>query len=651
VEPGTRFMRHAKHRLLERIVFDTHERWFVTLLKRLGGTLPSSIFVQQARVRLVERINTPSPVLHGFLFLKRLAASTLVMTLAVTSTLFYVDGRQVVNASEDTYLEVTAGNVHIKRADRLIWDVVGVSAELSAGDLIRVDEDAAAIVHFFDDTELRLGGNATLLIGRLESSPAFTRQGNIEVSLHQGQAWVQTLSVDDHFAGFTLVTRDLIVNTLNSSFDIATSWNQPSVVRAFKNNVTLNTLHPDLREVISTFPLPNDREFKAIPSSKNISLITEAERVSLWVQANLEQDHGHLALLRAREFENVHRAVGVLPGQMLYPIKLAKERFQLALSFDANSLTQTQIDIANKRLNEAIVLLEKGDQKKAWESLMAYQNVTREIANNPGTRGEISQQIIARNQRTLVASLSTDVPVRFVTEALNQTKELIAENPLEREQVRLENSVERLAQVTDLISVGDLVTAKEALTEHQLVTTDILDQAAGMEDSDAQKAVFEHILTLRQQEASLIAEIMTTLEARTGSDVDSDTQLMGMVAEADRAAKTAVKDTIAFIRPLAPAVVKQAIAVPIVDQKVKDFVSKVLIYKTLQGQKNQITRLLQRQGAEARDISFLRKVRNQLPVRAQSLINSRILELQSRERLDKHKATKQKMDLSKSLRD
>ena len=646
VNPTQKFCRQAKKRLLYQIELQTNEKWFKVLLKKMGVVMPSSRFTMQARMRIMERIK--QPIIGWWIFTKRLLASTLILVLAVTSTLFYIEGQQIVSASGDTYLKVITGKVTIKRGDNLIWNQILGQTELSAGDLIRLDEKSKAIVHFFDDSELRLHENSLILINRLNTSPAYDRQGIIEIALQEGQVWAQSLNVDDGYAGFTIMTRDAIVKTLNGSFDVATYLDQPTTVRIFNHTATVQNISEAKKGIkLST----NKKATVKTGTNIEITELEEIDHIESWVQDNLLKDREHLTALRQREFESLRLTAGTLPGEMLYPIKQAKERLKLAFSFDQEHLTNTQIEIANKRLNEAIVLFKKGKKIEAQEALMAYQSVARQIAEitkeNKDIRGQASSQIIKSHQKTLMAALPSDAPIAIVKKALNQTEELFATDPIEREKLRLKNAIERLMNIAELVEVGDMTSAKEAMASHKIVMTQILEKANKITDEAAKEDLFSYILEIRREELQLLNAITAVVENYN----QMDPQLKAIFRKASIDAEEEVKRTIAFIKPYMPKVVQRPDnQAPSFDKTAQIFMDKVNIYKTWQGQKNQITRLLKKYPKQAQDVEFLKIVRSQLSPRAQNLINVKILELQRKARLEKHKAVKRKIDRAKSLR-
>lgn len=655
-DPSPKFCEEAKGRLMHQILLDKNEKWFLRLLKKIASVSPPDQFVQLARVRLASRIEAlKQPVVGWLQFTKRVTASVMVMVFAVTTTLFFIDGKQEVSAAENTYLEIVSGEAMIKRADRIEWDVISIQTELSAGDLIRLADASNAIIHFFDDSEIRLADNSLLLLSRLAVSPGYARQGVIEVSLHQGKAWVQTLNVDDGYAGFTLVTRDAIVSAINASFDVQVNLFKPTVVRSFRHGVDISALNQETRDtfalghlnslqqiILDTSVIAQDSGSEELFQYFLATDLSEEERGREWVSNNQGADRTHLAVLRERELASLRSVTGALPGQVLYPVKRAKERLGLALSFGNESQTNTQIDIAKQRLNEAIVLIERGESQEAKLALLEYQQLVRQIAEESeeeSDREELASQVVVAHQKTLVAALPGDAQIGIVKEALDQAEELFAEDFADKAEIRLQNSLENLVQVQDLILAGDLEAAEETLVSKKVFVASLLDGVSLIEDEDQQKMVYNNILDTQYEQRRILAEI-------SRDPLAANSPLADILKEANKSIDSQIKRTAAVMRPLLPDVVlSQAVVLPI-DQKVHEFVEKVNIYKTRRGQSNQISRLLKKLPHYAYDMEFLTKVRDRLDLQVRDIINVRILKLRRQIAARKGKAVQQKINRS-----
>lgn len=657
IEPSKGFVEASKNRLMQQISLHPNESWLKAFLKNLGKVEASDTFMAQARQRLMSRIaQAPQAVkvpLRGMaLFLRytqRVVASTMVMLIAVTSTLFFVEGNTVVEASDDSYLEVLTGTASIKHADLIVWEDVSDIIEVQAGDLIRVGDDSEVVVHFFDDTQLRLAENSTLLISQLTVSPTFARQGMIETALHEGAAWVQTLNVADGFAGFTLSTRDALLKTLSGTFNVSTKLGEPTSAFVLRNKVELTSLMAETRAAINTIKLSEDQKATIHATGGNRPVITtdsltQQDLANSWVQNNLHRDSEHLTNLRENGIQRLSLTAGTLPGQMLYPIKQTKERLMLAFSSDSD--VDVLVELANRRLNEALVLFELGEEQKGREALMAYQSLARQIAEAKGEK-ELAYKLITPHQKAITAELSNDSSTGLVKEALHQTAEIFEDDPIELEKLRLANSVQRLQDVQMLVEDGDIESAKERLATHQLGESDALAAVDSIEDEENKKEVLQNILELRQEELVLL----TALSGKLGEGNNLTGDLVAMVQSASEAAEENVEQTLASALPLIPELASANVEPSAEELKMAELINRIYIYDSWTGQQNQIDRLLKNELANPGSINYLMSVRDNLEGRAYDYLNVKILQLQKLADYQKSKAVKRKIERNMRLRD
>jgi len=646
VNPTPKFCEEAKGRILHQILDEANERWFIRVLKNLRSIYPSAEFLAQARVRLLARIQSIKQPLWGWwLFTKRAMASALVLTLAVTTTLFFIDRQTPVSASENSYLEVTSGEVSLKHADQLIWDPVTTPVELSAGDLIRLGEGASATIRFFDDSELRLAENSTLLLSRLSVSPAFARQGVIEVSLNQGKAWIQTLNVDDGYADFSLFTPNTHLSARNATFDVQAGLFEPTRVRVFRHSIFVSALKPDSRQTIASGKLNINQEVNLdgsqginIPSNSlagyaPISDIPVAEALNDWVLNNLKADQAHLSVLRQRELEGLKVSAGTLPGEFLYPLKRAKERLELAFSLNQEAETNLMSYIANQRLSEAIVLLEQNDSLQAQIALDEYQKLVQKLTDEGQDPSLVA--LVAAHQKALIAALPGDSKIGIVSKVLSQTKELMADNPVKRAQVRIQNSVEELAHAYDFTLSDDLATAESILKTHTSIAS--LEVIQGLSD-EQNKALYQSLLEAQYEEKQLLAEISREIVLHSSTN-----ELMAFIQDQSKNLEVGIRQTVSTIRSIMPEVVLSQAAAFSMGQKAREFAQKILIYKTWQGQKNQVKRLVSNYPQYAYDLDFWAKVRDNLDGTAKVVIESRIASIEYENAQLKAKQVKQKI--------
>lgn len=656
IELSEDFIKISKERLMRRISAKADESWFTRVFSRASYVTPSQEFIRMSRIRLLSRIGVfEGAGLGWFGWFKRVTASTLAMAIAVTATLFYVEGGREVSAADNTYLEIQKGSVFLRHADSLTWLPAADFTELIAGDLIRVDADSFATVHFFDDTEMRLAENSLVFLNKIDVSPGYARQGALEASLHQGRAWVQSLSVDDGYAGFTLITRHAIISGRNTSFDAQSQLFSPTVIRTFHKGVDLRFLHPDTREVNgagsikpyqktvldgSTALFASDvmgEPLVAVGSSD----LTKSDKNEAWIMGNLHKDRLHLADLKNKELNGLRASSGSMPGDVLYPVKRAKEKLGLVFVFDEEKQAQSKIDIANRRLGEAIVLLSEGQEEEAKRPLAEYRKFVKEVSDNKKTHDrDFTNKIVAEHQKTLVAALPGDARIAPVKQALDEAEELLADSDEDKARIKLKNSYEELVQVQHLITSGKLEEAKDLMQEGDILSFDIIESADDLSGDEEKKIFYSNILDTQNNKKKVLREIAKELAVSELTDY----ALVELVGKADRELDAEITRTASLVRPIMPDVaLSESVSLP-VDARVREFVEKVNIYKTYIGQSNQISRLLKKYPKYASDMEFLGEVRDALDAQGRIIISQRIAELKKERALLKHKDVKRKID-------
>jgi len=300
--------------------------------------------------------------------------------------------------------------------------------------------------------------------------------------------------------------------------------------------------------------------------------------------------------------------------------------------------------MANQRLNEAIVLLEQGDSPKAQVSLNEYQKLVQQIATEKQSDPSKSLvALVASHRKALVAALPSDVQI--VNTILNQTEEMLANDPVKLTQVRLQNALGELTHAYDSVLLGDLEAAQAMLASHKPISSILLGDTALMNE-DQRKSLYSSLLEAQYEEKRLLAEVSNEL-----ADQDTSSELIAMAQEQARGLEGAIRDTVASIRPAMPEVVLAQAAAFSKAQKAKEFARKVAIYSTWQGQKNQVKRLIANYPQYTYDQDFWAKVRDNLDGTAKVVIESRITDLKNQEIMIKGKQLQQKITRAVRLRE
>lgn len=651
IQPDPGFVNEARERLMHRI-YQENESWLKAFLKKLGHLAPPALFVQEARQRLVVRISHAAPHRIMFSWLQKAMAGVMALLLIVIPTLFFVDGGQYVNASQESSLQVIAGQVLVQHAGHDNWQSVEDKIVLKTGDTLQLNSNSQATLSFFDDSQLRLTDRATVIVNKLDPL-ARHETGLAEVSLMGGRAWAQVINLPDGYKSLTVRTPDAVIGADDAVFDTIVDPQGATQVRVFKSHVLAGALHEKTGTVLTQIKIDANQQIKVQADTGSDGMRANPLELAVykepWVRDNSTKDELHLNLLQKREIALRAKSAGVLPGHFLYPVKQIEEGIMKAFAFTQDSQNQVQLSLANKRLNEAIVLLNQRQYDRAQEALMAYQSIARQIANeaqnDQSLRTRVQSELIARNSKSLVAALPT-ADITIVREAINATEEMIVSDPLEREELRLENITDSLAQLQDFVASGNIDAAKEVLVAYETLESNILSEGGKLQNLDQRKALFNRILELRNEAAG----VFQTLQKEFALDEVNDGRFVALLQSASQTTEREINKVASLIEPLLPT----ATVVPAPtqeEQRVADFVGNVEIYQTWRGQKNEIKLLLSRLGRDAKDIDFLAKLRLELqsPL-ARDFINSRILELKQKARINKSKAVERKIDQARAGR-
>jgi len=121
----------------------------------------------------------------------------------------------------------------------------------------------------------------------------------------------------------------------------------------------------------------------------------------------------------------VGAAFDTVPGDVLYPVKIANERAQLSLAFSDEQKARLHMEFASNRLDEAVAIVASGNPDLTDQAMVAIDNFTREITT-------VSQQIdemkLADPEAATELALMVDRKVDEYEAAIKQTESDLPED-------------------------------------------------------------------------------------------------------------------------------------------------------------------------------------------------------------------------------
>jgi hypothetical protein len=176
------------------------------------------------------------------------------------------------------------------------------------------------------------------------------------------------------------------------------------------------------------------------------------------------------------------------------------------------------------------------------------------------------------------------------------------------------------------------------VSAHKKVFSGLLAEISTL-PQEQQKTLYETLLEAQYEEKRLLGEISQDL-----AEHDLVGGLLALTQEQKSSLEDDLKQTVSVLRPTMPEVVLSQASAFSKAQKAREFVKKVSIYKTWQGQKNQVKRLIAQYPQYTYDQEFWAKVRDGLDGTAKVVVESRIAELSNREATLKAKQLQQRIN-------
>lgn len=454
-------------------------------------TIPSAYFktkVKESVLCIIEKTRFQNSFLLSFArnWQKILATSMVFLISMTTFATIYIADIPITKAAPRTILLEYVGNVDVYRDD--IEIEVSEGMVLMQGDIIATGKKSTAVIRYIDDSLSRLSPESELRLRKLYKDEAKKSVTEIELELNKGRVWNQVVNLSGKNSKFKVEAKDVKAETSQkASFDIKVNERQEPEVSVFENKIQVEL--PDDKILTKQYILegyaiaPNNKK----PEVEKIQFNSVEDEV--WIEVNKEKDREYKKEIDKEKSENAKEKAGVTPESPLYPAKKINESTKLLLAGDADK-TKVKIDIAVKRLNEAIVLIE--GEKEAEALLNEFNGIFDEISDEVESSEELQEyleDIIAEEEKSL-STVLPDSPKYEAKEALREAKKRIASTKEEIKEVVLDGTEEKLIEVKELIKEDKSDYVQEAL---QNINEDLSDVAAGDAESSEEVVTEEDI--------------------------------------------------------------------------------------------------------------------------------------------------------------
>lgn len=325
-----------------------------------------------------------------------------------------------------------------------VWRAARASEVLQNGVMIATDDISEVTLVLNDDGVLRMAANTTLKLHDLGDRPQNVSTGPT-ATLVRGRVWALGL-LPPFIDGLSLET-DRGTLALNAgSASIEKRDNGEIDVSVFDKGVTF------LAQGQPTLLVAGER--LAATDTVKVSKMKDSVFAESWPKKNLSQDAVHRAEIAKLQEERQKKLAGILPGSALYPVKRVAEKVDALFAFTSDAKTQKQVDQANTRINEALALLQDGQDDEAIAPLAEYTHSLVALAET----GEdtLVRHLLARtlaDETAKTGATDTHIRLDILQQALDDITASVPDAaPIDDLQGYL--LVDKLTQVRQAIKTG-----------------------------------------------------------------------------------------------------------------------------------------------------------------------------------------------------
>jgi hypothetical protein len=180
-----------------------------------------------------------------------------------------------------------------------------------------------------------------------------------------------------------------------------------------------------------------------------------------WVRDNIDRDAVHRKEVLLLEQQRRERLAGILPTSILYPFKRVAEEVDVLFTVGSDARAQKRIEYADTRLNEALTLLDQGEQTQASGSLLEYKQTLLGLAS--GTGDNLVKFLIKKQldeASASVAALTPDDERYAIKQAVLQVSAAVPNADLTPDDIEGYVLVDKLASLDRLLAAGSGATER-----------------------------------------------------------------------------------------------------------------------------------------------------------------------------------------------
>ncbi len=427
-----------------------------------------------------------------FVFTRKLVSAALLIFMSLGMFTFMRMTPGVVRAESFSKINFFVGEVFVERNGKSLPAFKGMRI-LEQDTLITGDNGQVSLV-FFDDSVCRISSDSALVVNKLTKDEKNPILSYVELSLLKGALWSNVLNLVGREASFVVKANDVSTKAKKASFNVQVSEGKVEV-GVFNNAVEVQMSWDDTKQIVNGE--------KAVVRRDNVSIheIADNEKKVAWVAGNIEGDKEYLLNADKRLLGVRMESLGMSGSSKLVMGNTLRENLDLFLTFDDVEKNKKLLDSAESDFVKAQGVLLSGEEltsEQKAEVDEAVNDFADEVAQFYSmvkqvevTDKEYAKELLAyvegkvKVYRKDLSGVLPSSPLYGLKGKISDLELLFADNEAEVLAIKENNAEEKLAQVNDVISIGDYEKAGELAQEYKKEVSGVIDSIGEAEVSDS----------------------------------------------------------------------------------------------------------------------------------------------------------------------
>jgi len=451
-------------------------------------------------------------------FWKVALSSAMLFFFVVTSVLIFPFQVPLTYAARLTYVDDFSGQVFVLRGGQLL--PVKKDFALQEGDVLITKDDSFVTVRFFDDSVSRLDSNTQLEVNRLYSEPFNPVATQVELTLQNGHIWSRVLNLIDHDSHFMVSTDDAaaIVNK-KAAFDLQTHVYN-TTLSVFDNVVDFalgSNFTSQTRPVLAGFQAQVSQQnganvTKIVPVAQGVPM----DKADIqWVQSNLQKDEIHTQMLAQENKKDIEDGSGNTTASLQANVDNTDGSKPLSNPLIEQDRQRFLAEYTRLLLGETYLMRQQG--REGMQLVLEFEATVRSIMvhypdyqkNDPLNANLLLSFIQSKieQQRKDLATLLPGDSLYDVKEELDNTQLFLVSSDVDKAEMQISQSEDKLLEVQDLVEKGNFDEAKLVLVRYQRQ----LDNLVLKVTSDNASELQDKLVSLFDQQIEQI-KVLTAIE-------------------------------------------------------------------------------------------------------------------------------------------